>query len=243
VTVFTLNGTDRQNAVVQAAIDVCDFPWHRLVPGLETTVQRATIPVDWDDLSRYGQARGHGSADHDELPFHPLEARGRVLGLAWYAGRVTLDTSLEADPTLAGEVFLSEAAHMADFFYLTDEQRSRIFALYHGWDPYDPTSWQEHPEHGWFDVSTYRDWVGESLMGGFVQAFSPLPVTIRFSHELDAAGAKELRRIMLDQPWLFGVHGSEVFHDEHRRVPRDVEWPTRAAAVADGRRPCRVCRP
>jgi len=130
VTTFELAGTPAQNAVAQAALARCTFPFDVL------SVDR--IPVEWADLSRYAAtvAEGKASGGHAHVhengdTGHPVEARERVLGLAWYSGRVTLDTSLETDPTLAGEVLLSEGAHMLDFFWMTDRRRMVIYNALH----------------------------------------------------------------------------------------------------------------
>jgi hypothetical protein len=42
---------------------------------------------------------------------------------------------------------------------------------------------------------------------------------------------------------VFGLSTSTVVHDEHRGIRRDLEWPSLAAAVEEGRRPCGTCKP
>jgi hypothetical protein len=42
---------------------------------------------------------------------------------------------------------------------------------------------------------------------------------------------------------VFGLRTSTVVHDEHRGIRRDLEWPSLAAAVEEGRRACGTCRP
>jgi hypothetical protein len=88
----------------------------------------------------------------------------------------------------------------------------------------------------------YRNQVGEALMSGFIKATTEMEPTIPFGHELRNDQALALRRILLD-PAYFGIDGSAVFHDDHRRVRADQTWRTAAEAQADGRRPCGVCRP
>lgn len=243
--VWELQGTPRQQRVAEQALAACDYPWEVVVPGLRAKTGRDTIPLDWQDLSRYAAdvpaaADGHihdHAHDHDDGEgYHVLEARRRVLGLAWYSGRVTLDTSLENDETLAAEVLLSEGAHMADFFALTDQQRERIYVAFHGGDT------TEHG-HGWFDVASYREEVGEAFMGGFIRAFaSAVDVTIPFAHPATDTVGREIRDVML-APIVFGIDRSTVFHDAHRGITAERHWPHRAAAEAEGRRGCGVCKP
>lgn len=37
--------------------------------------------------------------------------------------------------------------------------------------------------------------------------------------------------------------GRRVYHDSHKKIPAGRRWPNAAAALADGYRPCRVCKP
>lgn len=251
---WELRGTDVQNRIVAAALDRCDFPWARLLPGLRASTGRATIPVDWADLSRWTTTE----------QAHLLDVRGRVLGAAWYSGRITLDLSLADDPELAGEVFVAEAAHMVDFFYLTTAMRTAV------WNAVHPDSQDVAADtvmvdgttvghgHGWFDVDAYSAWVGEAFMSGFILGFSSFPVTIPFDHVVTPEAGRAIRAALLgdtqsgpDTPespiepagGYFGVDRSRVFHDAHRGVDRDVTWLTRDAALAGGRVPCGVCRP
>lgn len=252
--VWQLQGTTEQQVIIADALARCNFPFPRLLPELQRSINRSTIPVEWIDLSRYSHyadssiddsvahVRHHEEPEFDGDEYDVLAYRQRVLGLAWYSGKVSIEATLVNQPTLAQEVFLSEGAHMIDFFYLTETQRQRIFALYHDWDPYDEGSWEDHTEHGWFDIGTYREFVGESFMGGFTNAFSDVPVSIPFSHVLqDQVSLRLLRKIVLDQAWLFGVERSKVYHDSHRGISHDLEWPV-DQSPAD-RRPCQVCKP
>lgn len=301
---WSLRGTAQQNAIIQQALDRCDFPF-------ETFGEDRTIPVEWADLSRYSAAPVGGdspleahaapgaSAEHDHdgefdvlaisaelaeelrLPVeerprahgdddhHEGVARERVLGLAWYSGRVTIEQTLVANPTLAMEVFLSEGAHMVDFFGMTDEHRVGV------WNAVHPPHQHLEPGtqiadgidlghgHSWFDVGGYYSWVGEAFMGLFVRAFSNVPVTINFNHAATAEASAKVRDIFLpaveDVPEpeptpptpepepeageYFGISGSNVVHDSHRGIRRDVEFDTLEEARAQGRRPCRTCKP
>lgn len=272
VEVWDIRGTDRQQALVRDAIDRTAFPFHRLIPGLRRDVGRDVIPVEWADLSRYGASalgaivpgggthddhdhhdHDHGHTHDEDAEYDTLEFRHRVLGLAWYSGKVSLDLSLESDPDLAAEVFLSEGAHMVDFFYMDDAMRVAVWNAVHPpeqhiHDAPDITDVIDGTDidhgHGWFDVATYREFVGEAFMGAFVRAFSDVPVRIPFAHQVDA-DMPDMVDALVRPPgrWVFGVDGSSVFHDRHGTIDHDHEWETYAAAEADGRRPCRVCKP
>jgi hypothetical protein len=237
---FVLHGTDSQRAIVQAALARCTYPFRSLVPGLQAQKSKTTIPVEWADLSRYAAivAESKASGGHAHVheygdTGHPIEARERVLGLAWYSGRISLDLTLEQEPELAGEVLLSEGAHMIDFFAMSDTQRDLIYAAFHGGEM------TEHG-HGWWDEGTYREWVGEALMGGVVRAYSDYPVTIPFVHPPTDEAVAGIRRAMTP---YYGLTSSAVVHDQHRGIPAQ-EWFTSVADfTAQGRRPCRVCKP
>lgn len=246
-TVFDLQGTEQQRAIIAQAIARCTFPFERLLPGLRREVNRESIPVEWADLTRYAgmieREHGHAHVHEGGDKAHVLEARQQVLGLAWYSGRVTIEQSLVSRPELAAEVFLSEGAHMVDFFYLTDAQRDAIFSAYHGGGETPPH------DHGWFDVGGYGDWVGESFMAGFTLAFSDLePIIGGFTHPTTRDVAEVIRVIVLGEPEVqpfrvFALARSSVFHDAHRGIAAEQTFETRAAAIASGRRPCGVCRP
>lgn len=296
--VWDLRGTPEQNRVIEQTLERVDFPWHWLKEGLRNSVGRETIPVEWDDLSRYAQsneaeshkhkARLHSSRAHsDEEDFHVIEYRERVLGLAWYSGKVTMEQTLVNEADLAGEVFMSEGAHMVDFFYMDDPLRIAVWNAFHSdHQDVDPeTALQDgaevHHGHSWFDVGGYYSWVGEAFMGGFVAAFSDLPVTIAFDHPTTPEVAAEIRVAFglgdttpeeptpdveepqvpdeptapkepgADEPVVpedneapfFGLDNSRVFHDSHKGIGQQVVWQSYEAAVNDGRRPCKVCKP
>jgi hypothetical protein len=57
MSVFDLsNLTEEQRAITQSAIDAASFDWNLLLPGLQASVGRSYIPVEWADLSRWSQA-------------------------------------------------------------------------------------------------------------------------------------------------------------------------------------------
>ena len=190
--ILVLQGTPGQQQVIRNALARSNFPWDILLPGLRARTGRSHIPVDWMDLSRWtashAEAEGlpHAHGDEAHTIEREIDGRNRVLGLAWYAGRVTLDITLERNPELAGEVFMSEGAHMADFFFMTDPMRIAIYNAFHPTHeplPLDTPIHDGHaPHHGhsWFDVGSYGSWVGEAFMGAFTATYSNFPVTIVF---------------------------------------------------------------
>lgn len=269
---FIPQGTIRQQDVIRAALARCDFPWGWLRVGLHADTGRERIPVEWADLSRYADtapaatqlhdhegARAHGGSHDVRDPVtgekaHVLAARDRVLGLAWYSGKVTIDTRLVADPVLAGEVFLSEAAHMVDFFWLADRHRIAV------WNALHPASEQLDPDtavadgqdlghgHSWFDVGPYGSWVGEALMGAFVAAFSDFPVTMLFpDHPVTPRAAKAVRAALLGAPppaEFVGARRSRVYHHPDCWIVPAIIRPLPLGHVAPpDRRPCRLCKP
>lgn len=201
--IWDLQGNDQQNTLVIDALARCDFPW-------EQRLTKIPIPVRWEDLSRFrpepeGVVELRHGHDHGE-EFDTLEARHQVLGLAWYSGEVWVDLTLAGRPMLAYEVFLSEAAHMFDFFGMTDDERIAVWNAVH--DPMfhlEPGTevtpdggvfHQAHSEHGWFDRGQYFDFVGEAFMGLFVRAFAPsVPVTIEFPEHPATERAATLVRV------------------------------------------------
>lgn len=243
--VWDLRGTENQNRIIQEALDRTTFPFDVLLPGLQASVGRSYIPVEWEDLSRYNRvadAEGHEhvhiNGDTGHPIFREIEGRQRVLGLAWYSGKVSMDTSLEFDDELAFEVFLSEGAHMIDFFWMTQEHREAIWNALHV-DAEDSDHVTEEGEvghgHSWFDVGGYYSWVGEAWMGLFVRAYSNVLVTIDFDHPPTDAAVREARLALT--PYFQTRSG--MVHDRHRRmVP--VRYLSR---IPDGYPRCGVCKP
>lgn len=242
--------TRPQRLIIDGAIARCDFPFELCLPALHDRWGRRSIVVTWEPLEPYLGGVGH---EHDEsvhATAHPVQARGRVAGLAWTDGRIMLAPWLESESALAVEVWLAEAAHQVDFFFISQDQRRALFALFHHGDP------TPHDDHGWFEEAgnqNYWDWVGESWMAAFTLAYSDVvPDWMDFSHRVTAE-ARDTIRSILGVPMppappsgpapYFGATRSKLFHDQHRRVTRDLEWATRELAIASGRRPCGTCRP
>lgn len=255
--IFDIQGTDPQKTITKAILERSTFPFSLLCPGLQAQTGRTSIPIDWQNCDAIaarprkagvddGHTHDHGHAG--QVGFHPIERRERILGLAWYSGRVTLDLSLESDPELAGEVFMSEGAHMADFFYMTDDMRRQVYNIFHTTDQHIPegTAIDDSVDyghgHGWFDVGGYYSWVGEAFMGIFTVTFSDFPVTINFDHPVPPDAEPKLRSALLPQSY-FGTKKGWTFHDSHKGVRQDLHWPTRSAAIDAGRQPCRTCKP
>jgi hypothetical protein len=129
--IFELQGTPTQNQIVLNALQQTTFPWEKLQAKLLATKGKTKIPVEWADLTTYQEAAAteaapvgnhddHDHHHHDEEPkgfghtdivvngekAHGISFRSQVLGLAWYSGKVSLDISLQTNPTLAGEGIL-----------------------------------------------------------------------------------------------------------------------------------------
>lgn len=192
---FVVSGDPHQRSLVHSGVKRCDFPFERLRPQLLSESDRETILIQWADLAtepRFGTVR-----EHKIKP--DVEHRGRVLGEAWTDGVVRIDHHCAEDPELAHEVLLSELGHQVDFHYLDEMQRRAIFDAYH-----EPGA-SEH-DHGWFDVGTYEEWVGESFMGGFTRAYSDVAVTLtQFVHRTTDEAAVRIRQIITPElgapPW------------------------------------------
>lgn len=241
MSLFQVEGTEHQQQVIADALARCTFRFDRVTPGLTRETGRDHVPVVWADLSRYAAAESE-----EELQAHVVVARGRVLGLAYYSGKIALDVTLEHEPLLAGEVFLSEAAHMVDFFLLDDRQRRAIWDALHPGDPANVAvleSGEVEHGHGWFDAGTYAEEAGEAWMGLFVRSFSDLPVTITFAHPPTDQAVARVRELLGDVAPLFAQKGSAVYHDRHKGRRRDREFWTPEEARDAGLTPCRGCRP
>ncbi len=275
--IWNLQGTENQQRIAREGLALCDFPFDRLAEQLRTEVGRDSIPVEWADLSRYNAApvvayngitvenvavtwtQPHNHVHEDGETAHPIErvveGRRRVLGLAWYSGKVTLDTSLENDPRLAHEVLLAEGAHMVDFFYMTNAHRVGVINALHR--DQLPASFQvdnggplglDGHQCGWFDVGPYSMWVGEAMMEAFIESFSPVQVTIQLGHPVSPVQAIYIRRLLLG-PALVGTARGKAYHRESCpfirwwRATASLRWLTPQDAERDGRRACRVCRP
>lgn len=187
---------------MEAAFKRCDFPFDRLTAGLRQQWNKDTITVDWADLGATSSVVlevGPEGRAHKSSP--DAVSRDRVLGTAWTDGRIYIDFSCESNPELAAEVFLSEAAHQVDFFYLTDDDREAIWDIYH-----DTAGDIGDHGHNWFDEGAYETWVGESLMAGFTRAYSDVHVSLsQFTHVTTDEVARELREAITPElgppPW------------------------------------------
>ncbi len=270
--VWNLQGTEAQQRIAREGLALCDFPFYRLAPELRAEAGRDSIPVEWADLSRYNATPAvayngvavtvpeeHNHIHEDGDTAHPIErvvnGRSRVLGLAWYSGKVTLDVGLEQDPRLAHEVLLAEGAHMVDFFYMTNAHRRAVVNALHrdqlpaGYEVQDgaPFGLDGH-QCGWFEVGPYGMWVGEAMMEAFIESFSPVQVTIQLGHPVSPVQAAYIRRLLLG-PALVGTARGKAYHRDSCpfirwwRAQVSSRWPTPTDAERDGRRACRVCRP
>lgn len=194
------------------------------------------------DHNHSGDRLTHAHVEEDGVGAHAVGYRNAVMGLAWYSGIVDVEKELLTEsPSLAKMVFLAEGAHMTDFFYLSPDQRGRIYDAYVD-DDYGDT------DVGWFEELGNQDYwkfIGEHYMVGFIEAFTSKDVRWGFEYETTSNIAQSIREIVSDPRWpqVFGVEGSDVYHDEHIGVPLDLVWETSERAREDGRRPCKVCVP
>lgn len=250
---WNLQGTPQQWALVQQALDRCDFPFDRMSPSLQRE-GKTGIDVAWADLSRYNHngAAAHDHADGAHTVTREVDGRARVLGLFYLPPhtRIVLDTSLTTRPELAWEVFLAEAAHAVDYHYMTNDMRLAVWNALHD-DHQDlpaVTTVDESGDlghgHSWFDgPAGYGTWVGEAFMEAFVRSFAPtVPVTIALDHPTSEYAAGVIRKALLPAQ-VFATAKGKVYHDTHAGIGQVRTWNSAQDATAAGLRPCRVCRP
>ena len=263
---WNLTGTPTQNALVQQAIDRCDFDFAKCLPSL-VREGKSSVRVEWADLSRYAASEGKAHEHvHDGDLAHPIErvveGRSRVLGLFYLPPhtRIVLDLSLERDPIVAQEVFLAEGAHCVDYHYMTAEHRRRFVNSVHvqqlppAADTSDGVAFNlDGHTCSWFDVGTYADWVGESWMCGMVEGTSDIPCTILLNHPLGPEDRAIVRQILgikdTSKPTptpslrVFANRNSSVVHDAHAGIEPVRWWGSLISAVGDGMRACKTCKP
>lgn len=246
--------TWEQKLIIEEALSRCSFNWEVLKPKLKSEKNKDLIPVEFIDCNVFGNRSSSSHTDeegkHEHIDVyhngdtgHGILFRNKILGLAWYSGKVSIDLSLINSPQLAMETFLAEGAHMIDFFYMTPEHRKKIYEAYHG---------DDHSEHGhgWFEETgntDYWSWVGESFMGGFILAYSNVPLSFDgFHHQSAMDVAIKIRGILGDftkpQYYITGK-SSKLFHRilSHTTYKRAVTYTTRQIALSE-RRPCKVCK-
>jgi hypothetical protein len=270
--IFNLSGSaPLQRTILESALQRCTFDFEQVLPRLRAETSRQTVPVTWADLSRFAGAtdddrahpavavveptsRAHGNHDH----------RRATLGLFYYDGRIVLHSGLVTEPEVAAEVFLAEAAHLVDRFYMTSEMRRAIWEVWHpgeedahhdtvhGWSvPF--SQWQgEMDRQGAEEVGYFESGL-EAWMSAFVRAFAPdVPVVLDapFAHRTNAEQATRIREIVQPgtEPEGRPVCASRFGYAFHR--PGAHWWvlcprmfPNREAATAEGLRACRLCKP
>jgi len=192
---------------------LCDFPFDVLAPSLARE-GKASIAVDWEDLSAFGFVALEDAEHTHEHGVHTIsrvvDGRSRVLGLFYLPPytRVVLDNLLESRPALAMEVFLSEGAHAVDYHYMTNAMRVAVWNALHedNQDLAEGTTVEESGDlnhgHSWFDgPAGYSTWVGEAFMAAFVKAFAPsIPVTITLAHPTSDEAAHVIRHAVSPEP-------------------------------------------
>lgn len=259
MTAFNLSTlTQPQRALIHPLITPpsprCRYDFTKCLPALQTKWGKGIIDVVFSDLSKFAGARVAGDHDHGPGSLHVtdpetgavghgIQLRHRVLGLAWSNGKIELDLSLESQPELAQEVFLSEVWHEAEWFDpAVAANLDRIAIAFH---PEGPDA------HDFYDVGPYAEWIGEAGMGAFVAATSDVKVTLtQFVHTVTPEVVRVFQDILDTAPKAIPLFHSfrlsKVFHRmSHRRLGMTgaTKYVTREAAIADGLRACRVCKP
>lgn len=164
--IFSARGTAAQTALIRSAVDRCNFRFDVLAPGLRDQTGQTAIDVSF---ARLGAGVG-GWASSD--------------------GSIQISSDLSADDAQA--VFLMEAAHAVDFFWLADPQRKAIYAAFHA---------AGADSHQWFGSTDYFSQVGEAWTTAFVWATSDLrPDAHNYTHATDAAVAGAVRAVLGGTP-------------------------------------------
>jgi hypothetical protein len=242
-------------AIVRHALDNTNFDFDLLKPGLISQTGRDYIPVLFSDLSRWQMRLDAGmmphshpaSEHHDHESPHTItrivSGRNRVLGLAWYSGKVEIERT--CPPNLAAEVFLAEGAHMVDFFYMTPKMREDIFNIYHNGESV------KH-DHGWFEETgndDYWSWVGESFMYGFMAAFSRIPFTgDAFHHRTTTEIGRKIFEVFNPPDEVARnkrssiVHRMRSWHEQQIPDGNQENIKTLKYALGKGYRACKTCR-
>lgn len=172
--IFDLPTDPKEAALIRVALGKTRFDWERLRPGLRDQTGKRSISVRFGfDRPGTVEALSSGRA-------HML-AQEEALGLAWTDGAIDIAAPLKDQPQLAGEVFMAEAAHMIDFFLLTDSDREQISSAF-------GTS-------GWWE-GAYEDQVGEAFMGAFIAAFTEFEPTLEPLRQLTPKIIETVRTVL-----------------------------------------------
>lgn len=180
-----------QAEAMQATLDAIDYPWWRLLAGIDRDPDGAVL-VRWLDLGQ----KGTGLYDRKTVEVH-------------------LSTRYPNWQRDAPFVLAHEVGHAVDFVFLDEAQRADLLALFHAkpagrWDgqenpnvPGEPHPLshdaREHPER-W--VSVQKDYVfrpRESFADLFVRAFAPsiwadrYPRFVHWTDDLDTFRSIVLR--------------------------------------------------
>lgn len=162
MSIFNVVGTPYQVTMLSEAINRCKFDFGQLLAGLKNQTGKSQIGVSF---ARLGAGVG---------------------GWASSNGSIQISSDLSQDN--AESVFLMEAGHAVDFFWLTDSQRKAIMTLFH---PDGPDS------HQWFGSTSYFNQVGEAWTTLFTWATSDLrPDASNYTHGTNEALADKLRVIL-----------------------------------------------
>ena len=215
---FDLSGlSDEQLEILLPGLQAFTFPSRRI---FEKTGK--LVPITVSDLKAYSASldqRGHGHIENGNERGHLLGrpvssgARQAALGLFWLptpeypAGRIEVGIEAMADPPLAVEVLIAEAAHAIDYGALTGKQRAEINRLFepighqHALDDRKEISPDE-----WFEGhdADYWSWPGERWMSLCMAAYAPdLPRPLEteqsWTHSYDASDIQAVLRICAEE--------------------------------------------
>lgn len=266
---WELIGTTKQIEILLPVFTIespsfISFPWNKIV-----ALPRKPIPISWGNLNDGTLLVG---ASKDRIATHPhihdmdgnlghgisrpsVEGRLMIAGVFWSDGRIKIDTSLENRPSVAREVLSAEIAHAVDYgMPFTDQHKALLTKLLHGGGT-DQHTWWERQNYG----SEYYSLVGEAWMALFTHSYSGMtPWQDPFLHKSTKAMAPQVHTILGVQPILqtskvYSLRGYKIFHLRTHLVSswladpktrgRVQEWPNAVNAVANGKVPCRVCKP
>lgn len=242
---WTITGTEAQQAILRDALSRIKFPLERLdIPGFPE--------MGWADLNS-GWLRLHDDYAHDTAA-HPdgdkpepllgtVDGRRYVMGV-FYPGsaRIYVDNALDKYPEIAVSVVAAEIGHAVDeFLPLGDEQRAAIIARLHPDGP-DEHTWWEKSDYS----AEYYSLVGETFMILFTRGYSDIAFgdTSAFVHTGADLTPEEIRALVgverTDATPFYRYGKSEVYHEPGHKAAKRA--PTLVTDLS-GLRPCRVCKP
>lgn len=172
--VFDLSAMDPAGrAVVESAVSRCSFDFTRLLPQMKSEGGITAIKVRWAALDKGVLA---------ETPL--LEGATEEA-----ADEVLISQAIKDKPDDAAEAFLSECAHLVDFYLLSTANRREVV------DAFPNLGTPERDS--WFEGAEYWEQVGEAFMNAFMLAYSDFtPDQSKFTHKADAGVVQRVKQII-----------------------------------------------